>query len=141
MPILNKNEKYARNITSRIANLTGLSDKAVRAVIDGIELCLLDDLRTRAMISGNEDKDEILLEVPNIGTVKLFTSRYPAEMSNYLNGNSFNSKFIIDKKFLMKARWAYYDKHDYLTERCCDNFKDLFKEHYKSIIQSEEDDQ
>ena len=54
--------------------------------------------------------------------------------------NSFNSKFIIDKKFLMKARWAYYDKHDYLTERCCDNFKDLFKEHYKSIIQSEEDD-
>lgn len=140
MPILTKNEKYARNITSRIANLTGLSDQAVRAVIDGIELCLLDELRTRAIELGNKDKDEILLEIPNIGTVKLFTSRYPSEMSNFLNGNSFNSKFIIDKKFLMKARWAYYDKKDYLTERCSSNFKDLFKEHYKSIIQSEEDD-
>lgn len=140
MPILNKNEKYTRELSDRIAVMTGLSSSAVRAVIDGIELCLLDDLRTKGKESGVDEKSVILLEIPNLGTLKMHTTKYPKEMSVMLDGRSFKSTFTINKKFLDRARWAYYGHWDYLTERCSANFKNLFKNHYRSIMQNEEDD-
>lgn len=140
MPILSSNEKYTRELCSRLSVMTGLPYNAVRAVIDGVELCLLEDMRKQSLEHDTNEKATFSLELPNIGTLKLSTHRYPEDMSVILGGNSFKSGFTISKKFLNRLRWAYYDSYDYLTERTMSNFKELFAEHYKSIVQDEEGD-
>lgn len=139
MPALNNNEKYTRKICSKIANLTGLPQGVVRAVIDGLELCLLDDIRDIANNTDTSQKTTLNLELPNIGTLILHTTSYPKDMSVILDGNSFKSSFNIGKKFLNKLRWAYYGKYDYLTERAQSNFDKLFVDHYKSVIQGDDE--
>lgn len=137
MPILNSNERYTREVVQRLSVLTGLPTEAVRSVIDGLELCMLEDIRKAALEVDTSDKNIIQLELPKIGTLKLSTSRYPSEKSVMLDGKSFRSSFNIYERFLTKLRWAYYGKYDYLTERSEANFRELFKDHYKSIITEE----
>ena len=129
MPILNKNEKYTRELSDRIAVMTGLSSSAVRAVIDGIELCLLDDLRAKGKESGVDEKSVILLEIPNLGTLKMHTTKYPKEMSVMLDGRSFKSTFTINKKF-----YLFIYLSDFFNVLICFNFTNIRRILYITII-------
>lgn len=140
MPILNSNEKYTRDVVNRVANMTGLPASAVRTVLDGVELCILDDLRLKGQKSAPDAKVVIPVEIPNIGTLKLSTTSYPKDksLSDYTDGKSFKSTIELSKKFLNRIRWAYYANWDYLSQRAEANFSKLFSGHYQSIIRGED---
>ena len=138
MPKLSQNEWYARKATKDISNMLDLPEAVVRSVIDALALHLLDELREKGM---NADEAETVeLELPNIGTLKLFPAKYPDNECAILNGRAFKPKFIIREQFLLKLRYAYYDHHNYILDEVTQNFKDMFDDHYKSIIRGDEDE-
>lgn len=140
MPKLTPNELYIRSLVSRISKLTSLPPGAVRAVIDGVELCILDDIRKQGMAHDPDEKNELEIELPHFGTLKMSTTKYPASMSKILDGRSFKSKITISETFLNRVRWAYYDKYDYLTRQITTGFKGLIANHFKSIIEEDGED-
>lgn len=139
MPKLSANEWYARKASKDIGNMLDLPEALVRSVIDALALHLLDELREQGIKDGDEAKI-VELELPNIGTLKLFPAKYPDNDCAILNGRAFKPKFIIKEQFLLKCRHAYYGHHNYLLEEVTSNFKDMFDQHYQSIIRRDDDE-
>lgn len=137
---LTANEYYIRNICNRLSTILNLPYDVVRAVVDGIPLCILEDLKNR----GREDLEsgeykESKLEIPSIGTITLRIAKYPDKDDSYFNGRAFKPKFSIDEKFLMKCRKAYYGQENFLLDTMTKNFKGHLEDHYTSLVKGDDD--
>lgn len=139
MPRLSANEWYARKATADIATMLDLPEPVVRSVIDALALHMLDELREKGIQDG-DNPQKVQLELPNIGTMELFPAKYPDNENAILQGRAFKTKFVVREPFLLKCRYAYYAHHNYLLDEVTSNFKDMFNEHYQSIIRRDDDE-
>lgn len=140
MPKLSANEWYARKATRDIATMLDLPENVVRSVIDALSLHMLDELREKGIEDG-DDPQKVCLELPNIGTLELFPAKYPDNDTAILQGRAFKTKFVVRENFLLKCRHAYYAAHNYILDEVKVNFKDMFNEHYRSIIRRGDDEE
>ena len=66
--------------------------------------------------------------------------KYPDKPDSILQGRAFRPRFVIKEDFLLKLRYAYYARKNYLLERVTKNFKGMFDKHFTSLIYREDGD-
>jgi len=115
----------------QIAKLTGLDREVVEAVLKGQELLLYNQAR----LQNQEDPNSkyIDLEIPHVGTLRLFRVNYH-KRDDVRNNAALRAKIYPSEAFRNNMRLAVFEGKDFLTEHVLDKFKNTMLNKFRSLL-------
>lgn len=125
-----------KNYKEIISNLTGIDSEVVQTVIDGLNLCILNDVYQQGLENAETDELKtkwVRVDIPGAGTAWLAPVNRN-KVDNGVEGYTFKCNFNIDKKLLSQLKSSYFLHENHLLNEVQRNFSEKFPKNLKSLL-------